>query len=209
MKLVVTGAGRSATGYTSTVLRACGVACGHEKVFHPKTLLAEWGELDADASWIAVPHMRGIKASGAHVLHQIRDPLAVVRSLYGLKIFEHHRPQEDPYLHVIWKFDKAIFAYDDPLRRVMSYWIRWNLAAEAQADGSYRIESMDPERLHAMCRLVNPSIALKTCEAAIRDSDRTYNTRGPDLSITWQDLPVDPLTEQFCDLAERYGYHPQ
>lgn len=206
MKLVITGSARSGTGFICQVLRGVGVTCGHEQVFHPKTRVANWASYQADASWLAVPHLRGIRASGAYVVHQVRDPIAVLRSLCGLELFSKARPEEDPYLQAMWRFDKAIFAFDDPLRRAMSYWIRWTMAAHAQADVTCRIEDLDAKVLQELCAEVGVDVSKRKCAEALASTDSRYNSRSPDTALTWATLPAEPLTELFRSMAVRYGY---
>lgn len=85
---VVTGVGRSGTGYMAALLSSIGFRCGHERVFTPFLDRAPTrGTFSSDSSWLAGPFVRQLPA-GTVVLHQVRDPLAVVRSMLGTRFFD-------------------------------------------------------------------------------------------------------------------------
>lgn len=86
-RLVVTGSGRSGTGFTATLLTSSGIVCGHEEIFGPwvKDFIS-LGRLRNDASWLAAPHLTSLPARTL-VVHQTRHPLAVARSYLGIGFF--------------------------------------------------------------------------------------------------------------------------
>ena len=76
-KFVVTGTGRSGSGWISLVLRNAGVLCGHEQVYNPfgvcwKRWVKDEPEWHADSSWLALPHLD--KFDGP-VFQLVRHPL--------------------------------------------------------------------------------------------------------------------------------------
>lgn len=83
-RLLVTGTGRSGTAYTAALLSACGLKCGHEAVFNLR-LHAFEGEL-AESSWLAAPFVRDLGPETV-VVHQLRNPHAVVQSYRGVETF--------------------------------------------------------------------------------------------------------------------------
>lgn len=89
---VVTGCARSGTTYTSLVLPRLGLRVGHEAVFTPRTrAFVGMGDLDGDCSWLAVPFLNQLGPDSL-VIHQVRHPLLVVRSLLGVGFFEQRSP---------------------------------------------------------------------------------------------------------------------
>lgn len=82
MKIVVTGSGRSGTGWCAAVLNSAGIFSGHENVFGPRQTkpytLIDWCGYNADCSWLAVPRLPMVNVKAALV---VRDPLAVVASM--------------------------------------------------------------------------------------------------------------------------------
>ena len=90
-EFVVTGCARSGTAYIARLLTALGIECGHEAVFTPYTRHFDgFGAVRGDSSWLAVPFLDELPA-GTVVLHQVRHPDAVVRSLIGIRFFSEDR----------------------------------------------------------------------------------------------------------------------
>ena len=59
-RFLVTGCGRSGTGYISTTLTSLGCPCGHEVIFRPESLHAvtelHWPPvLPGESSWLGAP----------------------------------------------------------------------------------------------------------------------------------------------------------
>jgi hypothetical protein len=54
---VVCGAGRSGTGYASQAFTATGHPCSHEEIFDPFRHGPDFGELQGDSSWLALPFL--------------------------------------------------------------------------------------------------------------------------------------------------------
>jgi hypothetical protein len=85
---VVTGTGRSGTAYMARLLSAAGHSCGHEELFTPHTSgPPAFGERQGDSSWLAAPFLPGLP-EGCVVLHQVRNPLEVLRSFLGIQMFD-------------------------------------------------------------------------------------------------------------------------
>jgi hypothetical protein len=204
MAFLVTGCGRSGTNYTSVLLNACGVLCGHEAVFYPTTTTPQWGSWQAEASWLAVPHL-GTLSKELPIYHQVRNPLEVLRSFLGFKFFS--APFDDaghgPYLRAIQKHDPAIFSFADPLHRAMMYWIRWNQAAEAHSCMTYRVEDLDARSLEQLC---GEGLDPEKVAHALASTSRRSNGRKRDENLGWSNIPQSALGTQLRDMAERYGY---
>ena len=87
-----TAIGRSGCAYTASVLTALGAPCGRGSVFQPATggvsarfaWPAGWA---GDATWAAAPAL-GQLPEGATVLHQVRNPIEVIRSLLRIEFFQ-------------------------------------------------------------------------------------------------------------------------
>lgn len=90
---VVTGCARSGTGYTAALLTRLGLPCTHEAVFNPYTVTPpEIPDNQGEASWLAVPFLRELP-EGTTVLHQVREPIAVISSLVSIHFFDLEGPQ--------------------------------------------------------------------------------------------------------------------
>lgn len=142
MKLVITGTGRSGTGWCAATLNSAGVFTGHERVFYPHKGLIDWQGYHADCSWLAVPYlpMMGVRAALV-----VREPLLVVSSMIhiGFGLGDHANqhaqiardagmtPDPDGYLRfwVTWNTRalpavEAVFTFDQLLANPMTL-TRW------------------------------------------------------------------------------------
>src|SRR4051794_440119 len=108
---VVTGTARSGTAYTAMLLSGLGLRIGHEDVFGPRTRSFDgWHGQDGDSSWLAAPFLDQLP--DALVLHQVRHPLKVVRSLVGVRFFADRSrlflESDDAYTRVKWKVRESL-----------------------------------------------------------------------------------------------------
>lgn len=90
LKFIVTGTGRCGTGFVSSVLNECGIACGHELVFGPVRTERTAFEVEGDSSWLALPAIEGDPRFNpdTRVVHLRRDTEKVIASLERIRFFE-------------------------------------------------------------------------------------------------------------------------
>lgn len=194
--VLITGCGRSGTGYMKDFLKASGLDVRHEYMGADGSVSwlmaadvdrAPWGPLSKDF------HFK-------HVFHQIRDPLKVMQSFYDYP----------PRATWEWISDviPEIKLTDSDMTKVAKYWYYWNLMAEAKAEWSYRIEDFDKKYIEMGRRL-----GLRFDKKVLAGISKKNNSKGPVKTLfTWSLLKaeIDPdLYEKICKLAERYGYAPQ
>ncbi len=213
---VVTGTGRSGTGYISRLLTALGARCGHEAIFHPATQkpVVNFGPYQGDASWLAAPWIPQLHPDVV-VLHQTRDPIDVARSHLGIHFFHDDAdPSYRPYQQFV-RNHSDVYTHTDPLERFMRYWILWNENVERLcADRSpadhlrYRVEDLTPELVSRILALLGRSAQRTAIVAALTHCDPQYNHRRRDDTVAWEMLPECALREPFLVLAQRYGYSP-
>ena len=82
--IVVTGTGRSGTGYMSKLLTSAGIKSGHETLFNTDTFKNS-KELKADCSWLAAPFLH--KYPTFTIVHAVREPIKVINSFLNIQIF--------------------------------------------------------------------------------------------------------------------------
>lgn len=213
---VVSGCGRSGTGYAAAVLTALGAPCGHAAIFNPATLAQggriAWPERFAgDASWLAAPFL-GRLPEGSLVLHQVREPLAVIRSILRSGILE--RDGEECR---IAEAQLPELALGGPTVRAMRYWVEWNRMVEAAADYDdlryrrHRLEDLDVEGVRALCECLGLKRGVEVVQRVLAALPRNSHTRGDkrhDPSVTWGTLPKGELLDELIELAQCYGYEP-
>jgi hypothetical protein len=231
---VVTGCGRSGTAYTAALLSTVGVRCGHERLFTPwiDAPPGPAAELDGDASWLAAPFVGALGASDL-VVHQVRDPMAVVASLVGIGFFSpwrvpaeaagdavesvrrvasrrRRRPIRADFRRFLRRYAPAVELWTSPVQRAVEYWITWNGIVEERADPRryrmQRVEDLDAVSVGDLLRAVGFERDPAVVAAALDAIPRFVNA-GPHLfSPHWDDLPND-LSDRFRASADRYGYH--
>jgi hypothetical protein len=101
----------------SVVLSRLGLRCGHEVVFGPATRsFPGFGTQHGDSSWLAVPFLDQLPTGedGAVVLHRVRHPLKVVRSLLGVRFFDDRSSAflsaDVAYTTVKWRVREVLMA---------------------------------------------------------------------------------------------------
>jgi hypothetical protein len=226
-RFVVTGLSRSATQYTATVLKTAGIWCGHEKVFGPwsgvlhlRNPFAIHPAIQGDSSFMAAPYLDRLR-QGDWVLHQVREPIAVIRSHMGIRFFaEPFVPSKDLagshryYLAIVRDFLPDLFDEAEELNRCVRYWIEWNEAIERQAAAQrlnylrYRIEDFDLPLLKRINGVIGSPVSNRALATALRSVSRSTNTRTRARRVSWETLAEVPekLQVRLKTLAERYGY---
>ena len=195
-KVVVTGWGRSGTGYTSEVLNRVGVRCGHEEWWNPYNKRAP--DLMADASWLALPDCH---PETMDVFFQLRDPLKVLSSLMNGEMEE---PWAVPYL----AFKEAHTpGWDgDMLSNYVRFLVAWWELAIDLGCRMYRIEDFDAGTVQHIAACAGVDVTEKQVNAAIGSVPKTTNKHRPGPKLGWSDLPDIPETARLMELAEEYGY---
>lgn len=199
-RFVVIGTPRSGTVYFSELCRANGVICSHEAYF------TEFGPMlrnphrrfDAvgDVSWLAPPFLPDEEIVA---VHQVRNPLKVIHSIYELGLFdpsrEHTRKERVALTRRYFRFSS------DPLRSALRFYIEWNERCEAITGKRYRIEDLDNE-----LEKVGSWLGIELTET--RKVSKATNHRAPEIRRPWDEkrlrsFPEFPALEA---IARRYGY---
>ena len=205
-RVLITGIGRSGTGYMSKLLSEAGLPCGHEKVFHQRTSrLPDWRGLSAESSWLAVPWL-GSLPEDVSVVHLVRHPVKWLAS-WALSVWEHRgrtRPQgrSTSYIErqtgVAW----VSLASEDVMDASMRLWVLWNEKV-VRADRRMKIELVGREELSWI--LSSVGAPLDRVQGALDDTPHNVNSR-PHGAVRWADVRSRPSAKPFAELAGRYGY---
>ncbi len=161
-----------------------------------------------EASWLAAPYLARLPA-GTVVLHQVRDPLAVIRSMIRSRFFQESTHRTFAAQHC------PPVAAGTLLDRLMTYWVEWN-SLVASAAGlphlhyhRFRVEDLTPDLLAEIARRIDirydPDRAREVWAALPRD----INTRGAkwrDEAVRWETLPSGAARRRLASLAHVYGY---
>jgi len=231
-RFVVTGCARSGTLFMAESLAKLGHACGHEQLFTPETRsLPSFREAQGDVSWLAAPFMRDLPP-GTVVLHQVRDPLANLRSMLGVRMFQ---TKPHPFMQARYRLQyyrirfarpitnarfvrfaaehcPGVFELPDEASRAASYWVRWNRmieAADARDDlvyRRYRVEDLDDQLLAELDQLLGGSASVADTARVLGElGTSTHRARQVD-ALGFGAIADVPTRDALAALALDYGY---
>jgi len=213
-RFLVTGAGRSGTGYIANVLTALGCLTGHEDIFGPKKLReAEeilWPpDVPGDSSWLGAPYLDALP-EGTVVLHQVREPVANVRSSLRIQFFR----TPSWYRSFAEQHAPALLVGSEP-ERCLRYWLEWNRMAERASTlpaleyYRYRLEDIDRKIVAEICLRIGLEARSARIDEVLAQMPRDYNTRGNksrDGEWRWSELPPGETKRAALKMAASYGY---
>lgn len=206
MKYLVTGCGQSGTTYVAELLTAAGLDCGHEQVFNRWTpgfdtcpSIPDEGECPAgDSSFAAAPFLDRVP-DGVTVVHLVRSPLDVIRSVVGRRQMD--QPRAWPWVRFV-DHHTGILEIGPGARRAAAYWVRWNRLVEERADFQWHTDLITDADLidlaHKAQMPLDPDAALEVLRSTPRDIGA-----GPRAEIGLYQL--GDMAETVAAEAERYG----
>lgn len=201
-RFVVTGTGRSGTGYFAAVMSAVGTGCGHETIFRPGGPV-DWHDLRGDSSWMAAPFLEEFRRQhpGGKVLHLLRNPLDVVNSLVGIGFFDDDQKEaHGEYRAFAEMHCPHAFLPLDPIERAVTFVIDWNTRIEPWADLRVKVEDLTPAAVQVALAEFGSEPQLPFIEKQMAKVPTNVNSR-PRASLTWDDMP-----QRLKDHAINYGY---
>ena len=214
---IITGCGRSGTMLMARLLNAMGIRTSFEEFFTANSPLdgyfPHWlrdTHTCGEVSSLAVPYLRydDFKSREVVLLHQVRNPVAVVASLMGQETWTEKR---------WWPNVKFNFRHlpildpenDDPLVLSMKYWAEWNrLVENAGPVFQYRIEDILKESFwEELLTHIEEDVPRETVRKVMWTSySDDYNHRERDTSISWHRIPDSQLKHSLYQQALSYGY---
>jgi len=199
-RFVVIAVPRSGTRYFAELCRANGVICAHEGYFtkHGPMLRNPDRRFDAvgDVSWLAPPFL---PMEGMVVVHQVRHPMKVIRSIYEMGLFDPAREHtRAPFVAMARRYFRFS---EDPLHSALRFYIEWNERCEQITEKRYKIEEISNEIEHISKWLGNNL-------RFIDDVSKTTNSRDKEVSVDFkeQSLKYFPEYSKLQLLSDRYGY---
>lgn len=197
-RVMVTGTGRSGTGYIARVLQLCGLEVGHEGVFGPLQALGEepvkWWDLDGDSSWLALPLLQD--HDGPRFL-QVRHPFAAIASLVGTGLFGTDRSN---YRRVVETHAAECLEHGTEVERAAAFWTTWNRRALIEVDSWWRVEDVDADVIATVAESIGRRVP--DARTALEEVPRDYNGR----TRVEIELPLGRVRDSVCDLACGFGY---
>jgi hypothetical protein len=140
------------------------------------------------------------------IVHQVRHPLAVVRSFVRIRFFE----EPSAYLDFVNAHDSQL-CRGSVVQRAVNYWLRWNALAEmatTERQGiRHRLEDVsvgDLQQLVDRCGLA--ASGLGTAFEAVSSTTNSRGDTGLDHEISVEDLLALPNRDELREVSHRYGY---
>lgn len=190
MKLLITGCGRSGTGYAAKALQAIGLEVGHEEEL-----------ANGISDWRAVGWPQSKLGEYDLVLHQVRHPLGTIASW--------HVVTRDAWRGAHDVFPYSLAREGSLLYRCMDFWVVWNSLAEGLCDATYQVERFG----EVMPDLLEAHVDLQLDWVNLGVVPLDYNTRKSQREhrgiLTWDDLHTEDerMACKVLGMAQRYGYY--
>ncbi|MES2119074.1 MAG: hypothetical protein V4513_00680 [Pseudomonadota bacterium] len=203
-EFAIVGTGRSGTTFTAEYLNHIGIPCSHEKYFTSEGPTLRNARRPfysrGDASWMAVPY---VTQMGIPVVHQIRNPIAVIRSLMRIQFFD---PAARDHHGEFIRFALRHFrATDDQLGNCIRWYIDWNRRCEDVSSFRFRVEDFDPAIAEIFAKL-GYSPSPDKADVSEQLNSRASPT-GHNLSDKFEEeLRAHRHFDELQELSEKYGY---
>jgi len=132
---LITGCGRSGTGYMSKLLIKNGFNCGHEHHYG----FGQKATFSSESSWLATPHINNHLNS--NIIRLIRNPINVIKSWVDLGVFR----KKNEYVQYIINYIPDIDTKNkSEIINSTIYYIYWNrIFDELIKDNYYEIVHFD------------------------------------------------------------------
>jgi hypothetical protein len=208
----------------SKVLTQLGLPCTHERIVNiywvaeGPVRFAKLVGGSGDSSHLAAPLLAELPQQTL-VLHQVREPVAVIRSHMGIRFFARpHEPsiyladRHEDIVRFIGEHCPSCVEGEDELTRCIRYWTDWNRLVERTSDAAgleylrYRLEDIDEDLLQEILRRLGAEVSRSQITATLAEVSRSTNTRLRDPSVDWSELPPSAAREDLVRLAAHYGY---
>ena len=171
--------------------------------------MAYGGGRKGDCSWMAAPHLDGLKEHGVKILHVIRNPLPTIRSLLGIQNFWSY---EDGEFGNNWAKYKAHYCkmteeeLGESVGASMLYWLRWNEMIEDKEDFRWKLEDDSIMVISEALEVLGEKRTMIEIEKAMREAYKQPNHHVRQNDIDIRDLKLRPSWMRLKDTAARFGY---
>lgn len=217
-EFIVTGTGRSGTGFTAAFLTALGIPTGHEEVLNPyypydaNDLSRDWPEgLRGDASWLAVPHLAQIKSldSSPAIIHVVRNPLHVMRSMVGIgwlsrigihKAYEEFAIRHLPEIYHEWDGTRV---KGEILQRCAVFYDHWIQEIGKFEPTFWKLEDLSRAiKARSMVNnMIGEQVSYGQIVSARESVPQNLNARPREENLQWEHLP-----DKLIAYAQMFGY---
>lgn len=198
--------GRAGSTFIARVMNRAGIRTLHEQHFiatrfedgRPKP----W-DRDARGEWSAqaVPFLDDYDC---WVFHQVRHPLRVIDSYLHFGLFANpiRFGRQGRFMA-----EHAGITGGNPLGELVRFYVDWNRRCERpRRYKRWRVEDVSPSLIVKLGGLLGVDVPVGAAAVALDEVPTDTNTRRPEHSLTWDDLPDTGDTLELMEMAGRYGY---
>ena len=200
LTFLVVGTGRCGLGYMAQVLTYMGIPCGHRWSQGPGPRRYPHVEILGDSSPMAAP---AVQAFPGLILHQVRDPVAVIGSFLGTGLLRDPKSRGVDGAFLMEHFPFSPFELGDAMR----FYLNWNARCERHDRYlRYRVEDIDLNLLRRLAEVIGVDVPDATIRKALSRVPRDFNRCPTPRSISWADMPACWAKTELMGMAARFGY---
>lgn len=203
MRFLITGCGRSGTGWAARFFTALGHQCYHERVYAPSRTFRE---SDAgESSWMAVPFVN--HKEDRPVIRVVRDPYAVVSSIIKRGFLAQ---PDSPYDRFVKKYAPGLMEHPDHLGRAIAYAVHWDTKLDEIPHRVVRVGHFNsPDEIEDLAWAVDHATGVKHSTSEVRGALNTVGIVNANVfdrpEVTRQVIDQHPLGRQVKLRAQRWN----
>lgn len=208
LDFLITGTGRCGTGFMAKSFCSAGLRCGHERIFEfqrVRTELVEQAGFVADSSWPAAPNVNHPVAQRALIIHLVRHPISVIRSLLAAN---YYGKRVRPWDRVLMKHLPELASKPTRLAKALHHYVHWNLLIEDTVVGRDSLRHRVEDDVNDLLRTLGTPFP-STFDIHNYNSRRDPRPQCYCDDLKFADLPSGSDKERLIEMAERYGYDPK
>ncbi|MFW5847390.1 MAG: hypothetical protein ACOCVF_00525 [bacterium] len=131
---LITGCGRSGTGYFAKMLTANNIECGHEEYYGIK-INSTRKKNNSESSWLAVPYIKNNLNS--KIIKIFREPISNIKSTHDRLLFSTKRKDCPFQKHILNYIPEIDIKNKTMIENAALYYIHWNLLFDKLIDNEY------------------------------------------------------------------------
>jgi hypothetical protein len=214
-RLLVTGIGRSGTGYVAKLLTEAGLPCGHESIYTANTTRPpDWGDRLAESSWFAAPWIHKLP-EGTSVVHLVRNPIDWCASWVGTVWPPRGSAKATMnFLETVTDLPWTKLIDQDRLDAAMRLWVQYNqyvgtsicrLQPSQRWFLPWRVEDPTTSNIEHCLGAVGAEITTGEAYSAQLSVPKDVNSR-PHRKLKLAECVFRPWYTEMMRSAARYGY---
>jgi hypothetical protein len=206
-RFIVTGTGRSGTGYVTTILKTLGIRVQHEGVWNWRTPKdADWRDLEGEVGWPAAMHLENFDGP---IVHVVRDPLKVINSRIVQGWYRMDIAKND--LHVkLWDIVDGVIGLEglSEWDQAAKHYVEWTKMIDRFTRVRFNVEALGlDDNLAALLKHIGHERPKHWRRFAAGAVPVTTNRHVREQQVSWPMLEERVSPELFADLTATAKYY--